>query len=153
MRSLAVLLMTGTVLGCATTPLPSERSTATVEILELSPTLGTAVGVHDVVVATIRYEIRPYHRTRGLYHLGIQFDTTSPGRTVSRMEGVRSADRVLDSASGTATIRYPLRGIHPVGELKRPLTARLTIHQKTGPHSNVIIGHSEKFSFEVSDHW
>lgn len=149
--SLAWIVLGG--LGCASTPLPAELSTANVEILELRPEPGTAVDGDEKIEAKVRYSIDPFHGRRGLYYLTIQFDGATPGRIVGRTSTDKGSSKDVSKASGTAWIRYPLWLLWYPSDLDvaQPIVARVILNQKTGPRSSRSIGQSERFSYPTTD--
>lgn len=123
--------------------------TATLTLREISPKGGEPVSASTQIAATVDYAIQDFRP--GAYYFGVQFESTTPGRTfsvdrmVTRAEAAASAPPVstLESATGSAHVTYDLSKVWTNANLRRPVRLKIALHELTSETTSRIVASTD----------
>ena len=132
---LALVASTG-VIQAASKP-DDPRAEATLELKDLEPPAGSIVNQDMVIAATLEYSIDRF-KPRGFF-VTVMFESRSPNTTMGAPGSPFPEERLLREASGTVTVRQPLRPIWRDPNLARPFKAWFYLHQKQPGGRSVVV--------------
>lgn len=129
-----------------------QTSTATVKIVSLAPPAGSELTPSTVIRATVDYTIKNFQPAT--FWLDFVFESTTPGRSFGAgrtIVGERLPGPIpqayLKSATGTITLTQELARVLGNPDLKRPIRARILMHEQSGEMSSRVPGWSDWIEF------
>jgi mannose-6-phosphate isomerase-like protein (cupin superfamily) len=133
----------------------SGKATGSVQIVAVSPAEGTIVDEETVIVIEVEYSVEPFQAET--FRLTAQFDTKTPGRTMSIGHAIITTspiaplprDGILARSRGRETIRLPLRDILSRGELAKPLRVRVLLNEMVSDVRSESVADSRVIEFPV----
>ena len=129
--------------------MPKPKSGGTLDLITLSPEAGTSVGRDSVITAELRFTIDNFKNKKDRYHISIQFVTKgSRAATFSKDPGNVV---MLNEASGTITLAYPLDHVWDDPQLRKPLTIYFFLHERTGTRGSVVLDQTDQIHFSVRE--
>jgi len=120
---------------------------ATMSITKISPQSGSVVDASTTVNAVVEYSIKNFDG--GQFYVSIQFETQTPGRTITAMQGSPTMGTPLDKASGTVAVSQPLPPVLARTVLRRPLKMWIFINRKLGEWAGEQIAQAGPIEYTV----
>ena len=138
-----------------TPPAKRGKARGEVRIVSVSPPEGTIVGEENEIVIEVEYAVEPFEAETFL--LLAQFDTTTPGRTVSIRRTIEGGsliptpprDELIEQASGREIIRLPLREMLPRADVAKPLRIRVLLNEMISDVRSRPINQTRVIEFPV----
>ena len=123
--------------GVADRSLPP--STATIELVSISPAAGSAIDERTVLVAEIRYAIEHFQPRTDYYIAPLFAENDGDGKTFNAFDRIDEGTRIT-TPSGTATIRYGIARELRSSKLARPVRVFFFLMERSGAHTTNVIG-------------
>jgi len=129
------------------------KATGSVSVRSIRPAAGTTVSDDATINATVDYAIDNFKPDT--FHLSLQLETTTPGRTVgARVSVVGHGDAppplprlvTLTAAKGTATVLARVADV-PAGEVKKPLRLKVYLHEATSDRTSRVVATTEWIAY------
>ncbi len=124
------------------------KPAGTMELLRLFPSAGSMVDEGTVIVAVVRYEVRPFRHN--LYYVMPQLITHDPSRTISGPLPVGDFPR-LKAAAGDTTVSLPVAGVWKDRNVVKPLQVWFYLNRDDGGGRSSVIATIGPFSFPAGE--
>ena len=142
-----VLFLTACASNVANPALPP--AVARVELVSLSPEVGSQVYEGTVLVATINYTID--HFKPGVdYYIAPQFASNiGPGVTFNKSDRIADSHAITD-AHGTVTIKYSIAGELQSAQLVRPIQVWFYLMERIGDAKTRVVGKTQRLDYKTA---
>jgi hypothetical protein len=142
--------LVGSQLGCAAAPTNHHAlAKGQLELLELAPATGDALGRSSVITATVRYSITGFDPA-DTYVLVPLFNTKNPDETFNELPGFRDGFPIT-SPEGDISVSYAIAKEWDSGRLAQPIVVHFVVLELTAKHKATAIATTPSLTFTATE--